>query len=75
MLDPRHCPHPAADVVLVEEGSECVRCGLVAPVMPAPGPAYRAQVPMPERAKEHIASMRADLARRRELAKSSGRRW
>lgn len=75
MLDPRHCPHPASDVVLVEEGSECVRCGLVAATMPAPGPAFRASTPVPERAKEHIADIRADLVRRRERAKAEGRRW
>lgn len=75
MLDPRHCSHPAADVVLVEEGSECVRCGLVAQVMPAPGPAYRSSVPASDGAKAHIAEMRADLARRREAAKAKGRRW
>ena len=75
MLDPRHCPHPGDDVVTVEEGLECCRCGLVAREMPAPGREYRMTVPVPERAKAHIADMRADLARRRELAKAKGRAW
>lgn len=75
MLDPRHCPHPKADVVTVEEGSECCRCGLVAEVMPAPAREFRMSVPVPEKAKAHLDEIRADLAERREKAKRAGRAW
>ncbi|HKO85645.1 MAG TPA: hypothetical protein VJ140_14055 [Actinomycetota bacterium] len=75
MIDPRYCAHPRDDVVTVEEGLECCRCGLVAQVMPAPGREYRMTVPAPDRAKEHINEMRADLARRKELARTKGRAW
>ena len=78
MLDPRHCSHPAVDVVLVEDGQECTRCGLVvAPgqSFPPPGREYHLTVPVPERAKAHIDEIRADLARRRVEAKARGRAW